>query len=101
MACNVRIAEEATDAFARSVEYVAFVLKEPSAANEMMLAFDDFIARVSQVPESYPLCQERRLANLRVHKAHIKKYVALYHIEDKGVNVIAFFHQTQNYAKLI
>lgn len=54
MACNVRIAEEAADAFARSVEYVAFVLKELSAANEMMIAFDDFIARVSQVPESYP-----------------------------------------------
>lgn len=73
MACNVSIAEEAADAFARSVEYVAFVLKELSAANEMMIAFDGFIAHISQVPESCPLCQERTLANLHVHKAHIKK----------------------------
>lgn len=46
MTYDASIAEEATNAFAGSVEYMALALKGPSAANEMMLAFDDFVTRL-------------------------------------------------------
>lgn len=64
MTYNIHITEDATNALARSIEYAAFVFKEPFAANEMMLTFYGFVTRASEVPESYPLCRERRLVNL-------------------------------------
>lgn len=46
MAYDASIAEEGAGAFAGSVEYMALALKGPSAANEMMLAFGDFVTRL-------------------------------------------------------
>lgn len=49
MAYDASIAEEGAGAFAGSVEYMALALKGPSAANEMMLAFGDFVTRLIQL----------------------------------------------------
>lgn len=103
MACSVHIADEASESLARSVEYVAFVLKEPRAASEMLDDFDAFVKRVSEMPETYPTCRDARLSALRIRKAPIKKYIALYRVDEESrrVDVVAFFHQTQDYTRLV
>ncbi len=63
--------------------------------------FDEFIDTVAQLPDLYPLCADERLAKKGIRKALISGYVALYVFGEEDVTVIAFFHQTQDYARLV
>ena len=101
MALNVVISESAQAGLAEACGYIAEVLKELSAVVTLLDAFDEFVDAVSQLPDLYPLCNESRLASMGIRKALIRGYVALYVRSDEEVSVIAFFHQTQDYAKLI
>ena len=101
MALNVVISESAQAGLAEACAYIAEVLKEPSAVVTLLDALDEFVDAVSQLPDLYPLCNEQRLAGMGFRKALIRGYIALYIRNDKEVSVIAFFHQTQDYAKLI
>lgn len=95
------ISESAQAGLAEACAYIAEVLKEPSAVVTLLDTFDEFLDAVSQLPDLYPLCNERRLAGMGIRKALIRGYIALYVRNDEEVSVIAFFHQTQDYVKLI
>ena len=101
MAFSVQVAEEAYVGLENAVAYIARILCEPSAATKLLDSFDDFIDTVAAFPEMHPLCAEDRLASQGIRKALVEGYVALYMIEGETVYVIGFFHQTQDYAKLV
>lgn len=101
MAFNVQVAEEAYVGLESAVAYIARILCEPSAATKLLDSFDEFIDTVAALPELYPLCVEDRLASQGLRKALVEGYITLYMIEGKTVYVIGFFHQTQDYAKLV
>lgn len=101
MAHNVQIVASAQTALVEACAYVAKVLCEPSAVDTLLDKFDEFIDTVADLPDLYPLCSEKRLAQKGIRKALISGYVALYVHDQASVTIIAFFHQTQDYAKLI
>ncbi len=101
MAFSVEVADEAYIGLSEAVRYVADVLGEPSAARKLLDSFDEFSDAVSELPDLYPLCREDRLAAQGVRKALVEGYVALYVVGDGKVSVIGFFHQTQDYARLV
>ncbi len=101
MAHNVLVAEAAQAALVEACAYNGSVLCEPSAAVTLLDEFDRFVESVADLPEMYPLCQEKRLAAKGIRKALICGYVALYVYDGDEVNIIALFHQTQDYARLL
>lgn len=101
MACDVLLADEARRGLEGAVGYIAAVLCDSAAAIRLLDAFDEFSDMVASFPEMYPLCAEERLASLEIRKALVAGYVALYLVRDSVVYVIGFFHQSQDYAKLI
>lgn len=101
MAHKVHVAEAAQVALAEACSYIDRVLCEPSAAVALLDEFDEFVDAVADLPGLYPLCQEGRLAAKGVRKALVCGYVALYVCDEDEVDIIAFFHQTQDYARLL
>lgn len=101
MAHKVLVAEAVQVALVEACSYADSILCEPSATLALLDGFDEFVAAVADFPDLYPLCQEERLAAKGVRKALICGYVALYICSENEVNVIAFFHQTQDYARLL
>ena len=101
MASKVVVAESAARSLIEAAAYIANILCEKSAGSNLLNEFDNFIETVGRLPGLYPLCSEKRLAAKGIRKALIGNYVALYVYENDQVTVIALFHQTQDYAKLV
>lgn len=101
MAYKVLIADEARRSLTEAVAYISTVLCEPSAAAKLADALESAIDSLSDLPELYPLCAEKRLAKMGLRKILCEGYVALYLVEETSVSIIAFFHQSQDYAKLL
>jgi plasmid stabilization system protein ParE len=98
---QVEVAELASDSLLNAASYIAVRVGEPRAALELLDEFDDFVDRVSDFPDIYPLCADETLAFRDIRKALIKNYLALYEVLDEKIFVIGFFHQRQDYAKLV
>lgn len=101
MAFRVLVADEAVTDLESIVSYLSGPLAEPGAAGSLMDAFDEFIQNVSAFPEMYPAVRESRLKRLGYRKAALKKYIALYRVQDEDVLVAHVFHQSQDYARLV
>ena len=101
MALNVLVAASAEAALAEACAYIGKVLCEPSAVDTLLDKFDEFVAAVADLPDMYPLCGEQRLTAKGIRKALIGGYVTLYVHDGQTVTVVALFHQTQDYAKLV
>ena len=101
MVLQVEVAELASDSLFEAANYIAVKFGEPRAALELLEKFDEFVDRVSDFPDIYPLCVDETLAGCGIRKALIKNYVALYEILDEKIFVIGFFHQSQDYARLV
>ena len=98
---QVEVAESASDSLLSAASYIHENFGEPSAAADLLDKFDEFTGRVSDLPDIYPLCIDKDLADRGIRKALIKNYAALYEILDEKIIVIGFFHQSQDYAKLV
>ena len=98
---QVEVAESASESLLSAARYIADKFGELKAAGDLLDKFDEFTDRVSEFPEIYPLCADDDLANQGIRKALIKNYVALYEVYDDKIFVIGFFHQSQDYAKLV
>ena len=101
MACSVRVAQEAENDLGAIVDYLCNSLCCPSAADELLEAYESFIDVVEGYPQAYPLSADRHLASLGYRKAQLKSYVALYRICGEDVVISRIFHQSQDYARLV
>lgn len=101
MAYDVVITDGARRSLGESVAYVSAVLCEPSAAGKLLDSFESIVDALSDLPQLYPLCAEKRLAEMDFRKALCEGYVALYLFDGSTVTIVAFFHQSQDYAKLV
>ena len=101
MAHSVLVAENAQTGIAEACAYISNILCEPSAVITLLDKLDEFIDAVAMLPDLHPLCIDERLAGKGIRKALINGYVALFVHDETSVTVIAFFHQTQDHAKLV
>ena len=101
MAYKVEVAQSANSALWDAVDYIVNTYGEHKSAKSLVDKFDSFIDNVSDFPKCYPICADKNLAEAKTRKALINNYVALYKIENDTVYVTGFFHQRQDYAKLV
>ena len=81
------------------VDYLAFHLCNPPAAQALLDSIDDAIDCFTETPDIFPLCNDDRLAELGYHKAAVRSYIMVYEIDDENyvVRVLRFFHESENY----
>lgn len=101
MACSVFVAREAENDLDSIVGYLCNALRSPSAAEELLDAYETFIDVVEGYPQAYPLSGDGHLASLGYRKVQLRSYVALCRIDGERVVVSRIFHQSQDYARLV
>ena len=101
MGYNVQLADEAARDLDGIVAYLCEALGTPTAATELLDAYDAFVDASEEYPEAYERCTDSHLARLGYRKALLKGYIALYRTEKNEVVVSRVFHQSKDYARLV
>ncbi len=101
MAYEVRVTRSAAVGLEDAVAYIAEVLAESSAAAALLADFDRLTDDFALCPEMFMLCGDPNLSRQGIRKALVGGYISLYVIDGGTVTIIGFFHQSQDYAKLV
>ena len=89
------------DELVRTLDYLEFVLFEPSFAKRLAGAYLEFLGNIKSFPAMYPEARDSRLQVAGYRKASLLGYVVLYLVEGDTAAVVHLFHQSQDYAQLV
>ncbi len=98
---TLEITESAEQDLDQITDYIGVALSNPPAA----LAFLDEVARVSDGisdnPEMFPFCADRKLMELQYRKAVVNSYIMVYEFDVGAgiVRILRFFHSSENYSE--
>lgn len=101
MACKVIVSAHAELDLCGIIDYLVYVLKQPSSAKSVLVGFEEITENLRRFPEMYPEVADARLKRKGYRKAALGNYVVLYRVESDAVAVVRIFHQRQDYAKLL
>lgn len=101
MACKVIQHPDVRRELEHTLDYLEFVLFEPTSAKELARSYLVFIKNVARFPEMYPLARDEILSKRGIRAASLQNYVVLYVYDDTYVQVLHLFHQSQDYARLV
>lgn len=101
MAYRLVVLETAQKEYDSILYYLTEVLKAPHAAASFHEEFLGKLRLVLDMPQALPLSKSSKLAALGYRAIFVKRYIALYRIEEDDVVLAHIFHQTQNYAKYV
>jgi len=98
--CITDIAEEDISA---SITYIADVLKNPVAANNLLDEVERHEKILEETPNIYPLVRDEYLAGKGLRYTMIKNYLLFYVVDenDKTVTVIRFLHGRRNWKSIL
>ncbi len=83
MTYTVEISDLAQSDITTIVRYIRLELLEPGTAQHMYQKLRSAIENLDQMSERYPLFDEPRCCELRLHKMLVKKYLVLYRVDRK------------------
>jgi len=81
------------------VHYIAFVLKNPKAGDDLFKTFIEKLDTLRKSPRIYPLSRIKKLAGKGYRRFVIGNYIALYKVdeENRSVYIMRVFYQKQDY----
>ena len=84
-------------------EYIAFELKNLTAADDFLSKMEKCCDLLVGQPYMYEACRDERLRIDGYRRAVIKKYVMVYRVDDNNqrIYVLRFFYGSQDYEKMI
>ena len=90
------------DVFA-AVDYIANVLFDNGAANQLIDNIQNVTERLKVFPESSPLVHDEILCNKGIRVAVITGYILFYKVDNskESIYIIRFLHSTQDCASLL
>ena len=101
MTYEVVILESAQKELQQIIDYLCDALKSAQAAKGFMDELEAQIALIEENPELFALSRMPELATKGYRVALIKNYGMLYTMREETLYVAHFFHQRQDYARLI
>lgn len=83
--------------------YIAYDLKNETAANRLLDEADKQLSTLCDMPECCPLVRDSFLASRGVRMKIIKKYLAFYVIreESKSITVLRFLHSRRDWLSIL
>ena len=81
------------------LSYLMNELCNPQAAGSLLDSVGSAYDVLAENPEAFERCRDRRLADLEYRKAQVGNYLMIYQYDSESdeVNVLRFFHESQNY----
>lgn len=101
MAYRVVETDAVRDELVRTLDYLEFVLFEPSFAKKLAGTYLEFLGNIKSFPAMYPEARDSRLRAAGYRKANLLGYVVLYLVEGDTATVVHLFHHSQDYAQLV
>ena len=85
------------------LSYLIGELCNPQAAGSLLDDVETAYDALVENPEAFELCRDRRLADLAYRKAQVGNYLMIYQYDSKfdEINVLRFFHESQNYLTMM
>ncbi|GIO04363.1 addiction module toxin RelE [Brevibacillus reuszeri] len=68
-------------------DYIAHELKEPTVAKNLMAKLAEAIGELEQLPFRYEIVSDERLANQKIRKLVVEKYIVFYMVSQNNMLV--------------
>ncbi|MBE5040771.1 type II toxin-antitoxin system RelE/ParE family toxin [Ructibacterium gallinarum] len=103
MKYDIILSEEAHSDVDSVLHYIVNVLKNPTAAKNLLDKIEKVYTDIANNPFMYAYCNNSRLQNDEYRKVVINHYVLIYRVDEakNTVFVVRLFYGRQNYIALI
>ncbi len=103
MACKLFIADEAKNDIDSIVSHIVNVLKNPTAAKNLLTQIESVIDAISLNPLAFPLCLDKRLKAKGYRKVSVKNYIVFYRVnaEKNTVYILRVIYGRRNYINFL
>lgn len=101
MAYRIFILDDAQREFQEIVNYLLNVMKSPQATEGFIGEFEHQASLIEEDPHIFVISKMPELAAKGYRVAFINRYIMLYTTRDDDVFIAHFFHQRQDYARLV
>ena len=93
------IAPSAENELNAIVDYMAFDLGNPEAANDFLDDIENTYDTLESMPNAFPYCKDAYLRANGYRQVGVKDYIMIYRIEDENdiVRILHFYHGSQDY----
>jgi plasmid stabilization system protein ParE len=100
---SIHITSAAERDLVHSADYIEFVLKNPTAANDLLDEAERQINSLSDFPQKYPLVDDSVLASWGIRFVIVKGYLAFYTIseEENLITIVRFLFQKSNWTAIL
>ena len=85
------------------LSYLINELCNPQAAGNLLDEVESAYDALVETPEAFEMCRDQRLAELEYRKVRVGSYLLIYWYDSEldEVNVLRFFHKSQNYLEML
>ena len=85
------------------LSYLINELCNPPAAGNLLDEVGSAYDALVENPEAFEMCRDQRLAELEYRKVQVGNYLMIYQYDSEldEINVLRFFHETQNYLAMM
>ena len=85
------------------LSYLINELCNPQAAGNLLDEVESAYTALVENPEVFEMCRDQRLAELEYRKVQVGNYLMIYQYDSKldEINVLRFFHESQNYLTMM
>ena len=103
MQFDVELSEAAEKQYDNILSYIANVLKNPQALENVMEDFDDTIGTLEKMADTFGFCKSKRLKEMGLYSIGFAKhrYLFVYRIIENRVIVEGMYHELQDYENSI
>lgn len=101
MSYNIHITKTAERDLNSAVDYIEFVLKNPTAAGHLLDVAEEEINNLSEFPESRALIDDPVLKAWGIRFVTVNNYIAFYIIEDDIIHIIRFIYEKRDWITIL
>lgn len=103
MSYQLHITSVAERDLIQAADYIEFVLKNPQAADNLLMEVDQKINALLPFPKEHPLTDDKLLASWGIRFIQVKNYLAFYVVseEKRQVTVIRFLYAKSNWTSIL
>lgn len=103
MSYRLHITSTAERDLTQAADYIEFVLKNPSAADALLVEADCKINALLPFPKEHPLVDDKLLAFWGIRFVQVKNYLAFYVVSEmeKPITVVRFLYVKSNWLSIL
>lgn len=100
---RIDLSEPAEKDMRNIIRYISFQLDAPQTAHKMMSILTAAINRLAEMPQKYPLVDDKRLSSMGYRKLIVKNYIIFFIIDEnlKVVNLVRILYGRRDWLHIL